>query len=267
MVKKLELGINYCTNKEYHSDKEYLSSSDFKLILDSPAKFYEEKILGKREEKESSAFDEGSYTHSLILEPQRISHEYAFFEGMRKAGAEWESFKTANPERTILSTPQKMRCEYYLAAYEKLPAAKALISGGFPEHTICQEIDGVKVKVRCDYLNAEKGYIVDVKTSGFPVDKDSFKITVDQYRYQLSAALYCLVAEQYYNKKFDFYFIAIAKKEVDCQVFKISDATMRRGQQMVRDGLTLYKKCKETGVWEAPKKELTYAGDYEILEI
>lgn len=267
MSKKLELGINHVTNREYHSDKEYLSSSDLKTLLDSPAKFYDEKILGNRENKESPAFDEGSYIHSLILEPHLVNAEFAFFEGMRKAGQDWEKFKEDNAGKIILSAPQKERCKYYFESYQKLPAARALISDGMSEHTICQELNGVKIKVRCDYINVDKGYIVDVKTSSFPVDRDSFKITIDQYRYQLSAALYSMVAAQYYGKPFTFYFIAISKKETDCQVLKISEATMRRGQQMVKDALDIYKKCKDTGIWETPKKDLIFSGDYEILEV
>lgn len=267
MSKKLQLGINKISNRDYHADKSRLSSSSLKLILDSPEKFYNEVILGQREDKQIPAFDEGSFVHALILEPEIIAEEFAFFDGLRKQGPDWEEFKTEHPGKILLSKPQRTRCNYYWDSFKRNDAAVALIDGGEAEHTICEDLKDIPLKVRTDYINVEKGYIVDVKTSGFPVDIDSFRITIDQYKYQLSAALYCEIAKAHYGKDFDFYFIAIAKKEPDCQVFKVSEDMMRRGKQMVYRALDKYKECKDTGIWKNEKESFELQTKYEILEI
>lgn len=266
-MSKLEYGTNEVSNKDYHADTKFLSSSSLKLLLDDPAKFYKEKILGEREHVSKPAFDEGSLVHALILEPHVIDMEFAFFDGMRKQGKEWEAFKLLHQGKTMLSKPQRARCEYYVEAYKRLPAAVELIKGGLPEHTICHKYGDLDLKVRCDYINIDKGYIVDVKTSGFPVDKDSFSMTVDQFKYQLSAVMYCKLAELEYGKPFDFYFIAISKKEQDCQVFKVSKETYMRGSLLMAEAIKTYKRCIDTGEWIKKEKAAPNVDDYEILEI
>jgi hypothetical protein len=264
----LKIGLNNVTNEQYHSDTNFLSSSDLKLILKDPEQFYKEKILGEKERVESAAFEDGTFIHSLILEPNAVKDEYAFYPGLVKRGAEFEKFKADNVGKKIISLPQKTRCELLFNSYNKLEAAKSLINGGESEFSIVQEILDVGIKVRCDYIN-QGGYIVDVKTSGYPVDLESFKLTVDQYRYDLSAALYCMAAEKYFNRKFDFYFIALSKKDLNCEVFKLSEMSRRKGDALILEALDLYKECKKTGLWKKKDNPLIKPTltDYEVLEI
>jgi len=75
-VVKLKTGINECTNEQYHSDKRFLSSSNLKLILKDVPRFKNEVIDGNRQNVSKPAFDEGSYAHTLILEPHMVQKEY-----------------------------------------------------------------------------------------------------------------------------------------------------------------------------------------------
>jgi len=269
--KKLVNGINEVSNADYHADNEYMSSSDLKLILESAEKFRDKKILGKREERhKKSFFDEGSLTHSLILEPEMVSKEYIFWDGYIKRGKIWEAFKKENERDgvTIMSSPQVKRCQSYLEAYKKNPVAAKFIEGGHPEKTICQEWNGVKVKARTDYINVEKGYIADVKTSARPIDLDSFRMTIEQYKYYLSAYLYCKVAELEYGKPFDFYFIVIDKKELYTEVYKASDTMLNNGRMLVMRAVKKYKDCKKEDKWiDEPVERIFEDEEYEVLEI
>ena len=265
---KLEYGINTCTNSEYHGDRQFMSSSNLKQLLKDPAVFYKERILGEAEpQKERAAFTEGSLVHSLILEPHMVEAEYAFFDGMRKQGKDWEAFKAAHADsgKTLMSKPQKMRCEFWVDSYKKNKIAQELITGGEPEHTICHNYEGLDLKVRTDYINIDKGYIVDVKTSAFLIDQDSFAMTVDQWSYHLSAAMYCKIAELEYDKRFDFYFVVISKKEQDCQVYKLSKRTYARGASDMAKAIAIYKQCMDTGIWKRSEPE--DKAQEEILEI
>jgi len=266
----LKPGINDVSNADYHKDRVYLSSSNLKTILTDLAKFHKEKILGIYEKQEHKTyFDEGSLTHAMILEPDKVSRDFAFFPGWTKAGGLYEQFVLDNPKKTIISVPQKARCDQYVEAFRRNKTAVNLIRNGLAEHTVCVDILGVPIKIRTDYINVDEGYIVDVKTSSMPVDVDSFRYIVGKYQYDLSAALYLMVAEEFYGKPFDFYFPAIAKKDSVCEVFKLSQASRTKGELQVSKAIQIYKKCKETGIWESNaivKKELT-VGDYEILEV
>jgi hypothetical protein len=246
-------GLNDCDNSDYHADRKYLSSSVLKSVYKSLDNYYNEYILGLKKEistSTQSAFDLGSLVHSYILEPDKTLNDFAFFSGFRKAGKEYEDFLEATAKgKTVVSSSQKQQAEAMIESFKKNDAAKNLISNGFAEQTICGTLKGVPIKVRFDWINVEAGYIADVKTSAYPSDKESFKLTVDGLMYNLSAALYCAMAEQYYGKKFDFYFIVLSKKDRTCDVFKTSEETMQTGMDVVNKALVKYKKAKETNVW------------------
>jgi hypothetical protein len=264
------MGLNQVSNADYHGDKDYLSSSNLKLILKDRERFYREKILGDREDRKSTAFDEGSLTHAMILEPHMVDKEFAFYPGWRKQGKQFDTFLAGNQDKIIISKPQKFRCEKYVEAFNNNKVAKSLVSGGEAEHTICGEIDGVKVKIRADYINVEKGYILDVKTTGYSADLDSFKMSMEQFGYTLSGALYLKVAEQHYNRDFEFLFGVISKRNFNTEVYRMSDETRARGEHDIAAALNIYKECKKTGNWENPALDLNnleVIEDYEIMEV
>lgn len=269
---KLKEGINTCTNEEYHGDKRYLSSSSYKLILKDLEDFEAQFIKGETKQvskNTQNAFDEGTYVHSLILEPDTIDDEFAFYPEWTKKGKLWEEFKADNEGKIILSKPQKIRTERWVAACKKRDSVLKIIEGGFPEHTIAGKFLGIPTKVRADYINIDKGYIVDVKTTSYSTDVDSFKHTVDSFSYDLSAALYCELFSKYYGKDFDFYFYVLGKRDDSCEVFKASEETLTRGLNMLHKAADLYKKCKKTGIWKKPegKAIINEDADYEILEV
>lgn len=258
MTFKLEPGINKCSNSQYHSDKTRLSSSDFKLILKSPEEF-KNKVP---DTEDKPYFVEGSYVHTLILEPHLIDVEYAIYEGNYRRGKAFDEFKTANPGKDIITQAQVDRCLQYHQQYLDLAGRAHLIKGGESEHTIAGNYANIPVKVRCDYINIDQGYIVDVKTSSFPVDHLGFSETVEKYRYDLSAALYLEITEAYYKKKFDFYFLCIGKRDGQAHLYKLSDWSREVGKASLDKAALIYKNCLTTGNWSDKLVE-----DYEILEI
>lgn len=273
-TKELVDGINDVTNSDYHADRKYLSSSVLKTIYKSLDQYYLEYKMGMKKEvsKETQgAYDYGTLCHSYILEPESVLADFNFYEGFRKAGKEFEDFKlTAKPGLPIISNSQHVQVKELIKAYDSHPVAPSLISGGHPEYTICGTLHGVPIKVRTDYINIDKGYIADVKTTSYPSDKDSFTQTVDGLSYHLSAALYCAMAEQFYGKKFDFFFVVLSKRNKTCDVFRLSDEKMELGKRMVSEACSKYKKALASGIWtEAaftePEEKLQT--DYVIEEI
>lgn len=275
MSRKLVKGLNPgISNADYHGDKRYLSSSSLKLLLKDIEEFNRQYNLGEQREISKplqNAFDEGTYAHSLILEPHLIPEEFAFYPEFRKAGKVWEDFKAANSDKIILSKPQRKRTEALIEqGYNKRPEAVKLIEPCEVEFTVADEINGVLLKARADAINIEKGYIADVKTTGSEADLDIFKWKVDDFEYGLSAALYCMMFERYYGKPFDFYFVVLSKKTKICEVFKMSKERMQQGKIKVFKALEIYKKAVETGNWTSDNKTIEdeiETGDYEILEI
>lgn len=267
----LKPGINPgLSNKEYHSERLHLSSSNLKDLLKDPAKVYNDKILGnKPPEVEKPYMLIGSYLHTLVLEPELELQEYAMFPGWRKAGKEFEEFKAKlEPGKSIISKPQQDVGHRLAKAVRANKSASQLLEGGQAELSLASQILGVPVKIRADKINVEKGYIVDLKTTSQPTDHEIFKHTVNDYRYDLSAALYCQVAHDIFDKIFDFYFVVVSKTDLGCAVYKASSPTLSVGASDVIKALVIYKKCKETDIWDLTSlgKSAIVDSD-EILEV
>ena len=269
---KLKKGINVCSNAEYHGDLSHFSSSQLKLILKDPEKFHKEVIMKDKEVRGyNPAFAEGTYAHSLILEPELVDEEFIFFDGFRRAGKDWKEFQEENKEdkRITLTRPQKQRVERWVKSYENRSIASELIKGGVPEETVVGDLLGIPLKARADYINIEKGYIVDVKTTAYPTDVDTFQHTMTNFGYQLSAALYSMMFAQHYKKKFDFYFIVLGKKESTCDVYKLSEESYNLGESQVLEAIKKYKNCLDTNDFTNRQKSAIVKedDDYEILSV
>lgn len=268
---KLKLGVNKnINNAEYHADRDYLSSSVLKEILKDPALYEAHYLKGEEKVKPSNqnALDEGSYAHSLILEPHLVANDYQFYQGYFKRGREFEAFKAeADPRKPILSLTQKEKIDSLHKAHVAHFFSPSLIEGAEVEHTLCVELAGVPVKVRFDALQVEQGRGADVKTTGYTGDVESFKQTVKDLQYDLSAALYTMAAEQVYGRPFDFYFIVLSKLARDCNVYKTSQETLNAGKRKVIEALNLYKQCKASGVWKKENEPEKITGQNEILEV
>lgn len=255
------------SNAAYHADLSALSSSSLKLLLKDPAAFKLKYIDGIKEKEEYKvAFEDGTLTHAIILEPETISH-YAVFPGLRKAGNAWEAFKAENADKICISAAQMLRAEKLYKAHAALDVANSLIRNGFPEHNMRGELQDLKVKARADYI-VPKQYIVDVKTTSQPSDIDMFKQTVLDYGYHLSAALYVDIADQVYGVPHVFYWEVLSKVDNQCHVYKASEETLAAGRNLVNQALLTYKRCAKSGIWltEQPvvdRSTLTY----EIQEI
>lgn len=279
----LKPGINEgLSNAEYHGERQHLSSSNLKLLLSSPAQFYKEKILGQRENISSSAMDVGSYTHTLILEPEKVAEEFAIYKQQgrqfvpvgkqakapRKQGPEFDAFKASNAGKIILSTAEAQIAERMAASVKGNPAALELLQGGAPELSLAASMFDVPVKCRADYINPDRNYIVDVKTTRWPSDVDTFRRVVRELGYELSAALYCDIAYRVYGKVFDFYWVVLSKSDWDCQVYRASTHTLSEGSALVNKALITYKKCLANNEWPDTLEQAHAVNtENEILEV
>src|SRR5882757_9377749 len=109
------------------------------LINKDASAFYDQYVLGNKVNEEKAAFDEGTFTHALILEPEKIS-EFAIYNGLRKSGPVFQDFKDNNAGKIVLSMPQVLRCQKMYESYKAMTVANELISGGLPEHTMVSQV-------------------------------------------------------------------------------------------------------------------------------
>lgn len=263
----LQLGLNNVSNADYHKDSKFISSSGYKKLLEDPALFYKENILGRKEdegEKEHLQF--GSLLHTALLEPHLLQSEYAVFDGLRRAGAAFETFKAANVGKHIVTKASMEKAKWLIKGVHKCKAAQSLLKlGGVSEETVAVNLNDVPTKCRADKIIVSEGIIWDLKSTSWDLDADSVKQTIAHWDYTLSASLYCAVFEEFYKRKFDFLWVFVKKDDADCAVYKMSEKTRTEGLQKVAKAQTLYKHCMATGIWQTPEKKFNY--DEEIIEI
>ena len=269
MAKLLEYGVTEdVSNKTYHSDDFFTSSTAVKMLYYDIPKYEKEYIQKNKTIFNSPALDMGSFIHTLILEPEKLEEEYAFFPGWDKRESGFKEFKEENSGKIIISQAQKMQAKKMMDSFNSLKIAKDLISESKTEITLCVDLFDVPVKVRFDAVNIEKGEIYDVKTSSYGVDYDTFKMQgINNLKYEVSAGLYTLAASKFFGKPFNFYFVCLSKSTYATEIFKTGDILLSTGQQRAKIGLERLKEYRESGKWPANTIKKQDTSNYEILEL
>jgi hypothetical protein len=241
----LKMGINKnISNKDYHADRKFLSSSALKLILKDKRAFFKKYILNEPEYNTSNPnFNFGSYVHSIILEPEQTEADFAVFNG-RKAGKVWESFKETVGDKIVISSSQEGLAKDMLAAYYEAPLSSNLTAVGDAEVTLCTTLDDMNVKVRADFLNSDNA-IIDLKTTSYPLTRESILETIEKYDYDLSCALYM---DAFETK--DMYLTFLNKNTNDIVSFKVSEETYQKGRDKYKKAIQIWKDNIQNNTWE-----------------
>lgn len=258
MQNVLKPGTNMnVSNKDYHGDKSYLSSSSFKLARKDIKAFHEQYILGKRESIESPQMDLGSYVHSGLLEPEKTEEEFAIFPGMVRRGADWELFKKSLNGKIPLTSKQKEAGDTLIALTRANPTAMKYIENALPEYTYCTVLNGFNVKVRADALGEVEPFISDIKTTGSNLDDEALQSTIAKYDYDLSAALYVDAFEEKFGFKPPFYWIFIGTFNKGVVVKKASEKMINNGRRKYLKGMKKIRAAETSGLWDDLKIDPT----------
>lgn len=253
-MKKLALGIQRdISNEDYHADREYISSSGLKYMLNDPQEFYDYYITGKKKFKGSDAMDLGTYVHSLVLEPDDVD-QYVFFDGAKRYGKAWDKFKEENKEKFILLRAAREKGFYCAEAIKDNEHAQELLKEGEAELTVTTTLLDVPVKVRFDWLGS--AHISDVKTSYKCGSIESIEAIIQERDYDLSAALYCDAYEKVRGIAPDFSFIFVNTTDFTVKTVKCSPELLENGRRKYKCALKRLKIARETGNY-IPEESLT----------
>jgi hypothetical protein len=261
----LKEGINeYISNDDYHGDREYISSSGLKSILNNPRKFYKDYILNEGIQEHNSAFDFGSYVHCAILEPELLDEEFAVFDGIQRRGAAFMRCVEDNPNKTLISRTQASNAAKLIESFkeatvvigpqghDKEVKVSSFYIDGKPEQTCTAVIDEVKVKVRADYRKefVDFASINDIKTTGDNIDcvKGAERVCA-MYDYDLSAALYVDIFTSVTGKPHDFYFTFLSKKNQECRIYKASEQMLEAGRKKYKEAIRRLKEARKSGIY------------------
>lgn len=234
----LKLGENeYMSNAAYHGDTEFISSSGLKVALKDPRQYYQQYVLGNKPPmKNQDALLLGTLVHTYCLEPENIQEEFVICGDRKGTKAYKETAARAKEEgKELVSEMMAMEAKHFADQILADKEAAALLRDCEPEKTFCAEFMGLKIKVRADAFSAAG--ISDIKTTSQPTDPTNFMATIDNYMYDLSAALYVDVIKECTGKEYPFYFIALNKKEAKVDVYKASLGLIEAGRRKYSDAI------------------------------
>lgn len=255
------------SNEEYHANSTHLSSSQLKMVLKDPMQYYKKYILKEKQtETNGNHFVLGSVCHLLSLEPH-LADSIVEYKGSVRRGAAWELFKGENQGKLILPTADMERVTLMMKSLQDCEPAEIMFHNTLKEHTMVATLNGIPVKARADAINIEQGIIIDLKTTAFASGLDVFKQTVEGLSYDLSAALYSMIAEQLFGRPFDFYFVVLSKTDFGCKIYKTSKSTMLKGISDVHLSLERYKQHTLTNDWSPVILNTDEADNNEIEEV
>jgi hypothetical protein len=209
-----------------------ISRSKLSALLDSKWHFSAKKAP-------TSAMTIGTYIHERLLTPEINTFEVEPNVNKRtKAGREEielfnERLKASN--KMAISPDDKMNADLACKMAKEHPAADLLLSESeYNEATVFHSHDGIDLKARFDLLNANRGWIADVKKTRDASPK-AFARDAVKYRYHFQAAFYTWIASQALGIPINtFYIIAIEDKEpYGVAVYQLSKEFVERGELLM----------------------------------
>jgi PDDEXK-like domain of unknown function (DUF3799) len=239
----------------YHGDRDYLSCSMLKPLLDSPANFLAALTATQ---KPSDARDFGTLVHGLVLEPKKVNADFAVYPGIYDGRSkDYKEFVAANPGRLVVDEPTFSRgrslADRVLSRVVRGRPFGDFVREGVPEASIYFEepTTGTKLRIRVDLYHPEANF--DLKTTRRPDVRSFLRDAIDMH-YDLQGFMYTLgcALHEGTDQGRDFVFVAVETEAPH----SISTVTLDAGCSMLSNGakkfqevLTLYHACKQVGLW------------------
>jgi|TARA_R110000822_G_scaffold92234_2_gene212429 hypothetical protein len=207
-----------------------LSSSNCKLLLDSPKSFH---YITKYGWPESDAFTSGKLVHMIVLEPDRIS-EIEVVDVQSKNTNKWKDAVKLN--RNAVTRKEMSEAERIADSLLRNDIAMSWFEGCQFEVPTIGNIHGLPFRGKADalYLN-DSPMIIDLKTTA---DLKAFKYSAKKYSYDLQAAIYCQLFDVDPSR---FIFIAVDKRSLDIGIFTISETFYKSGLDKLKVATDRYK--------------------------
>lgn len=249
----------------YYKIKDYISASALKLIKKSPAHYIEAEPV------ETDAMIFGSAYHTFVLEPDKFEDRYYFMddsaiystligEGSKSPRAtkiykDWvENQQRIANDKIILDASTMNILSGMRDRLLGNRFCASLLKNGEPEKSILCEIEtsvgtNLKIKLRPDYLKADKKIIIDLKTTK-DASKEEFPKSAANMDYHIQAALYCDIIEALTGKEQSFFFIAQEKvKPFAFNLFECSPQFISQGRYEWELLAMLWQYCYENNTW------------------
>jgi hypothetical protein len=239
-------------------DYDAYSFSALKNIVPPGTPFHYLLYL-KARPKPTPDMQEGTDTHTAILEPERFKKEFVTFKSsyasMRSNAAKQElaDFEQANKGKRIVTE------EYYKNLWQRAENAwsRPMISNLLKDEiTIVEqgmywqdEITGVMMKAKIDAFNPISGVAADVKTFR-DIGDNKLAREIAERLYFMQAAIYCDgITELYGIEVNQYYIFAVEKPTNMVRVITLSEYDIEVGRDLYRKAIIKAEDCRLTNNW------------------
>jgi len=244
---------------KYHGNDTHLSSSQLKYALKDMNKFNSYVNEGMNR-FDTPALTFGRASHTFILEQDDFVRNYAIFDDsmdMRlKASKEAKKafdIEAKKGKKEVIKKSDYTKIQHMFMNISNYSPASELLGGGEAEvsYFYRQKEFGLDLKVRPDYINHDKKYIVDFKTSrdaSFASFSRDFKWN---FNYDLSAAMYLDGLKHHTNNDYEYYFVVVEKEEpYSVAAYKLSDESYQLGRNKYRKAMEKIVQARETNNYQ-----------------
>ncbi len=231
-----------------------ISQSALKPILTSPA-HYQHSLKSPR--KDTPALRFGRAADVAAFEPHRFALDFAVapsnddgaINRRTKVGkAQWQTLLDANAGKTLLSADEHNRAWIVGEVARTHPVTRDYMTRGEQQVIIewTDKATGIRCKGRADIVNDA---IVDLKST-LSVDKFQFGRDMAKWLYHFQGAFYRTGWHEMTGEWLDFVDVAVEKFEpFDAGAFTVTGDWLQRGNELVRQALDTYARCRDAGQW------------------
>ena len=239
--------IQNMPNEAYHNHPEGISSTGMKAMLVSAAHFKFQPAYTNTRPKEL-----GTAIHTALLEPDRYAAEYVLLREVKvRTASEYKQAVKVHGRELVLVSHEADKVAGMQEAVLSNELMRSRLNGeGWRELSLfVRDPDtGVLVRVRFDLLLTD-GTIVDVKKTQ-DARPDAFSRAIDNYGYDLSAALYADALQWATGEEGQFEFAAVEEEMPHGhKLYRPCDTTLNEGRRKYREALATFANCEYIGVW------------------
>lgn len=215
--------------------KTVFSSSNLKLLLDSPKTYHYAMMYGR--EQSSQALRDGWLFHTMILEPEKMD-DVVVVDVQSKNTKKFREAKEEYPD--VFTRKELNDAERLVDALSKNSKAMDMLRNSVTEIPAIGLINGYPFRAKADVFK-KSGGIIDLKTT---IDVQNFDKSAQKYRYYLQVYIYCELFGVDYK---DFKFLCIDKKNLDIAVWDVSEDFYNKGKDEVARAIRVYEDYKSEG--------------------
>ena len=211
---------------------------------------------GDRSEPSASlqdAFDRGTLTHVLMLEPEKIVDRVAVWKGDRRAGGEWKEFNEANAGKLIMRETDVREVQHAVRELRRVPQVAALLNRKHEtELPVLGKVSRTYCKGLLDCVTTDSGPVtqIDLKTTGHGIDEASVLRAVRNFGYREQLAWYSHLYEQATGKPIESnYLVFVSLDPIGVRIVKLTTSAIQWGFSRMLAAVESVEQCIDRDEW------------------